>query len=768
MTLSVAGKSVTRRDLREKLTGQARYSADLKLPEMLHGAVLRSPHPHADILSVDTAQAARLPGVYATLTPFDAPLGRVAPDVPVLDSRVRFVGDEVAAVAALDAETARRALDLIRVEYGVLPFVLDSEEALQPGAVPIHPSGNLATDQPLSLERGDVSQGLAEADLILEEEYLIPTHSATPLEPRAALAAWEGDSLTVWKSSRGVHVDRAALAGALEIPQERVHVVGPHLGGGYGNKDESRLAALAAVLAQRSGRPVRLEYSREEEFVAGRVRHAAHIRMRVGVKRDGSITAIHTVATLDTGAYLSSGPGVARRTGQGPIYLYHCPNVKYEAYLAYTNRPVAGSYRALGAPQGHFALESLMDRAAEALGMDPLDFRLKNQVRPGGQPGQRTTPADEIMDGQPLEGGVPFSSNGLDQCLRLGAEAFGWRDPRPALPIPNGPYEESLKRGRGMSMMIYRGGPGGRSAAEVRVDKEGRVTLVTGLIDVGEGATTVLAQMAAEVLGTSYGDIQVVSADTRVTPLAPITAGSTATFSTGTAVVQAATQVRQELLELASTGLEAPIQELEIGDGTVFVKGDRARSMPLAEVARRMTQEVISASASVNPGSTDYIVNSFGAHFVEVEVDTDTGRVRVVRYVAVHESGRIINPNTALNQVEGGISQMLGFALSEELVTDGPTGVTLNASYLEHKCPTILDYPDIQVIFADVVDPVGPLGAKALGEVPCVGVAPAVANAIYDAIGVRFTRLPITPDRVLQALAGPIAPTESGLTARRS
>ena len=359
MTLSVAGQSVRRNDLREKLTGQARYAADLKLPDMLHGAVLRSPHPHADILSVDTGKAARLPGVFATLTPFDAPPGRVAPDVPVLDTRVRFVGDEVAAVAALDAETAKRALDLIRVEYRVLPFVLDPEEALQPGAVSIHPSGNLATEQPLSIERGDVSQGLAEADLILEEEYSVPTHSATPLEPRAALAVWEGDSLTVWKSSRGVHVDRAALAGALDIPLRDVQIIGPHLGGGYGNKDESRLAALAAVLAQRSGRPVRLEYSREEEFVAGRVRHAARIRMKVGVKKDGSITAIHTVATLDTGAYLSSGPGVARRTGQGPIYLYHCPNVKYEAYLAYTNRPVAGSYRALGAPPGAFCFGKL-------------------------------------------------------------------------------------------------------------------------------------------------------------------------------------------------------------------------------------------------------------------------------------------------------------------------------------------------------------------------------------------------------------------------
>jgi CO/xanthine dehydrogenase Mo-binding subunit len=278
------------------------------------------------------------------------------------------------------------------------------------------------------------------------------------------------------------------------------------------------------------------------------------------------------------------------------------------------------------------------------------------------------------------------------------------------------------------------------------------VTLISGLMDVGEGASTVLAQMAAEVLGVGYDDMTTHFADTSDTPNAPITAGSTATFSSGTAVVQAANQVRQQLLELASAGLEAPVQELEVAEGAVFVRGDPARRMSISDVAGRMEGPYLSASATIEPGSTDYIVNSFGAHFAQVEVDTHTGRVRVLRYVAAHDSGRIINPQTALNQVEGGISQMLGFALSEELVTDGPTGVTLNGSYLEHKSPTILDYPDIEVIFADSVDPVGPLGAKALGEVPSVGVAAAIANAVYDAIGVRFTRLPITPDRVLEAL----------------
>jgi xanthine dehydrogenase molybdenum-binding subunit len=580
MTLSVIGQSVVRRDLREKLTGEARYSADLKLPGMLYGQVLRSPHPHANILSVDTSRASQLPGVYAIVTPFDAPPGRVASDLLILDTRVKFVGDEVAAVAAVDPDVARQALELIQIEYEVLPFILEPEEALKPDAIAIHPQGNLAIGRPLSLERGDVAQGFAEADLVFEEEYDIPTHSATPLEPRAALASWEGegegDSLTVWKSSRGVHVDRAALAGALDIPQEKIRVVGPYLGAGYGNKGESRMAALAAVLARRAGRPVRIEYSRQEEFVAGRTRHAARIRLKVGVKRDGTVTAIHGIATFNAGAYQASTPGVARRAGQGMLYLYRCPNVKYQAYPAYTNRPVAGSYRALGVPQGHFALETLIDRLAEALGLDPLEFRLKNQVPPEGQPGRRASALDQIIDSQPLEGGIPFSSNGLDQCLRRGAEAFGWGQPY-ASTVPGDP---ARKRGRGMSMMIYRGGPGSVSSAQVGIDKSGQISLITGLMDVGEGASTVLTQMAAEVLGVNYEDISAVFADTASTPNASITAGSTATFSTGTAVVEAATELRQQLLELAADGLEAPVQELKAGEGLSWSKATRPGVCP--------------------------------------------------------------------------------------------------------------------------------------------------------------------------------------------
>ena len=751
-TLSVVGQSVTRRDLPEKLTGQAKYSADLKLPGMLYGHILRSPHPHANIVSIDTDAAAQVPGVLAIITPFDVPRRPVAPiaaDTLPLDTRVRFVGDEVAAVAAVDDDAARRALSLLRVEYETLPFYTDADAALAPDAVPIHPGGNLAINPPLSIGRGDVAQGFAEADLVMEETYQIACHSATPMEPRAALASWEGDTLTVWKSTRGVHVDQAALAQALDLPMNRVQIIGPFLGGGFGNKDESRMAAIAALLSQRAGQPVRIEFSREDEFIAGRTRHAGRIHLKVGAKRDGTITAIQGTSTLNTGAYAASGAGVARRAGQGIIYLYHCPNVRYESYLAYTNCPSAGSYRALGAPQGHFALETLMERIAAELGMDSLEFRLKNRVPPEGQPGPRLSPPEQIIDSQPIEGGIPFSSNGLEECLTRGAAAFGW-----ATPLTQ-PADPTKRRGKGMSMMIYRGGPGSTSAATVSVAKSGRISLLSGLMDVGEGATTVLPQMTAEILGVNDTDVETVFGDSATTPEAPITAGSTATFSTGSALVRAAAEVRRQLLELAADGLEAPVMELDIRDGQVFVQADPERSMALTDVAARMDGDAITEEVTIEvPGSADYIVNSFGAHFAEVEVDTDTGRVRVVRYVAAQDSGRIMNPRMALNQVEGAISQMLGFALSEELVTDGPTGVTLNGSYLEHKSPTIMDYPDLQVIFADTVDPVGPLGAKGLGEVPCPGVAPAIANAVYDALGLRLTELPITPDRVIRGLGG--------------
>ncbi len=739
---SVIGQSVPRRDLTGKLTGDAKYAADVQLPGMLAGKILRSPHAHATVVAVDTSAASELPGVYAIVTPFDVPDGNIAPDVPILDTEVRFVGDEVAAVAAEDEFIAQHALELIQVEYAQLPFVTDPRAAIEPGAPPVHAGGNLVGGEPIILERGNVEEGFAEADIILEDSFSTPAHSGAALEPRVAVASWDGDDLTVWKSSRGVHQDQLLLSLALGMPRDSVRVIGGAMGAGYGNKDETRLSVITAVLAQRAGRPVKIETTREEEIVAGRHRHGTFTTLKMGVKSDGTVTAVHAETIMDTGAYLSSGPGVVRRAGQGALYLYRCPNVRYDGYLTYTNTPSGGSYRALGAPQGHFALELIADRAAKAAGMDPVEFRLKNHVGPEGQPGERTTPANEIIDTQPLEGGIPFSSNGLRECIERGAEAFGWSDYSPS-------SEENLKRGKGMAILIYRGGPGGRSIARMRFEQDGTFTMISGVMDVGEGSSTVLPQIAAEALGVDYDQVAETLGDSAITPDSPITAGSTVTFSAGLAVKQAAEDLRSRLLSSASDVLDLPQSDLELD--TSGIVSQSGRGLSFADLAERTGS--VEVEASVSPGSTDFIVNSFGAHFAEVEVDTDTGAVRVLRYVAAHDSGRILNPRLAVNQVEGGVSQMLGFTLTEQMLTDPAHGATLNASFLEHKSPTILEYPDIEVIFADVIDPIGPYGAKALGEPPSVGVAPAVVNAIRDATSVEVLDLPATPDRILNLLA---------------
>ena len=744
---SVIGTSVARHDLPGKLTGEAKYTSDISLPGMLHGKIVRSPHPHARIVGIDTSAIDSLPGVHAVLTPFDAPEGRLAPDVPVLDREARYVGDEVAAVAADDEDLAEYVASLIEVEYEPLPFVTTAREAMEADSAPVHPEGNLVGGEPLTLTRGDVDEGFEQADRIFDMSFSTPAHSPAPLEPRAAVAAWEGSKLTVWKTSRGVHADRLSLASALGIERDKVRVVGATLGAGFGGKDESRLSVIAAELARRAGKPVKIEATREEEFVAGRKRHSTETTVKVGVKNDGTITAIHATTLMDTGAYLASGPGVVRRAGQAALYLYRCANVRYDGYLVYTNQPSAASYRALGAPQGHFALEVTMNHIADELGIDPLDFRLRNHVGIEGQAGERVTPASEIIDTQPVEGGIPFSSNGLRECLESGAEAFGWNDRRAANPRSAG----HIKTGSGMSMFIYRGGPGGRSSARVRLNQDGSVQLVAGLMDVGEGSTTVMAQIVAEALGVPYESVRVTFGDTAATPEAPITAGSTATFSTGTAAKQAAEELKAKILDAAAASLACGPDDLDIVDGSVVDAGGVAQ-MQLGDVASEAGAKVFDADASVMPGSRDHIVNSFGAHFAEVEVDTETGNVRVSRYVAAHDSGRILNPQLATNQVEGGVSQMLGFTLSEEMLSDPQSGVTLNASLLEHKSPTVKEYPPIEVLFADVVDPIGPFGAKALGEPPSVGPAPTVINAIHDAIGVRITDLPATPDKILDAL----------------
>jgi CO/xanthine dehydrogenase Mo-binding subunit len=652
---------------------------------------------------------------------------RLDADLLPLDPLLRFVGDEVALVAAESEAIAEDALRLIRVEYEVLPAVFDAEEALQPGAPQVHPEGNLVGGKTLALERGSVAQGFAEAARVFEDTFHTRMHAPVGMETRAALAEWDGDRLTVWKTSRAVHAsDRQTIARVLGLPLEQVRVICPNMGGGFGNKDEGRLAVLVALLARRAGRPVRLEYSRAEEFVAGRNRQEAHMRLQIGIRPDGTPTAIALHATMNAGAFVASGMNVTRRVGQGALYLYTCPNARFEGVTVYTNRPAGGSFRGLGAPLGHFALEVTIDRIAEALGVDPLDYRLRHHVTGAGQPGQRRTPPDQILPDEPVEGGVPFSSNGLRDCLLAGAERIGWRQRRQ----PNGTATGVQRRGLGMAMGIYKGGIGREGEAEVRITPDGRVEVAVGGVDVGQGSTTVLAQIAAEALGVPFERIDMVMADTGRTPPAHVTAGSSTTITTGAAVKLAAEEARRQLL-LRLDGTPEPF------DPEAIAAGRRGE---------------IVGTARVTSGSREYLTNAFAAHFTEVEVDMRTGRIRVLRYVAAHDSGRIVHPRLAENQVSGGVLQFLGIALREELLLDRQRGVTLNPNFLEHKSTSIVDFPPIEVLFPAGPDPVGPYGAKALGEPPVVPVLAAVANAVANATGVWLRDVPFTPPRVLQAM----------------
>ena len=737
------GESVTRIGITEKISGEARYTADLKFPELLHGRIVRSPHPHADILSVDDSRALGAMGVVDILTPFNVPGGKVAPDLPILDTRVRFVGDEVAVLLAENEIIANEAIEFITVEYDTLGFSVGIEQALSDDAPEIHPGGNLINGSALVEGRGDIEEGFKLANIVLEESFSTPDHHPSALEPRAAIAHWDGNLLRVYKTSRGIHADRIAISNALGLEMHQVEVVGPYLGGGFGSKDETRLAVLASVMSIRNQKPVKIELDREEEFLAGRRRHSTETTVKIGLTYSGDITAIDVETFMDTGAYLSSGPGVVRRAGQASLYLYECQNVRYRGNLVYTNTPAAGSYRALGAPQGHFALESLIDKAADSIGMDPLDFRLKNHVSSEGQPGERVTPLHSIVDTQPVEGGIPFSSNRLRECLVTGAEMIKWRE------LKNSEHTDydDVKTGVGMSMFIYRGGPGGKSTATIEALQNGKYAVVLGIMDVGEGALTVLTQIAAESLQVGVSSIQMVVGDTSQTPDSPITAGSTVTFSSGRAIISAATGLKKKLILEASEHFGVSTAELNFW-GTKIGQSEKL-SVSVSDLVSA-AGEKMSATETIEPGSADHIINSFGAHFVRLEVDESAGSVRIIQYVAVHDSGTIINPTLAQGQVRGGISQMLGYTFTEDMIIDKATGIVLNANYLDHKSPTIWEIPEIDVAFVGIDDPVGPYGAKSLGEPPSIGPAPAIANAIYDATGKRYLDLPISIDKILR------------------
>lgn len=754
--MRVVGKSPVRLDATAKVTGEARYAGDLRLPGMLHAVILRSPFPHARLRAIDAGAARALPGVRAVLTYRDvSPIAFEVLDEAsdgsdarslLLSDVVRHVGEEVAAVAADDLATAREAAALIDVEYEPLSFVLDAEAALEDGAPRLYGQSNLAGNKPIVLERGSVEEGLRQADLVFRERYRTPHTSGSPMEPRVVVARWDYGKLTVWKAGRGVYLDREQLARTLEIPADCVHVATPAVGASYGNKDESRAAALAAVLARESGQPVRLEFTREEELLFGRLRHPATIELTIGVRRDGAITAINNVTTMNTGPYVA-GAHVVRRSGHASTYLYRCPNVRFEGKVVHTNSYVAGSYRGLGAPQGHFALESLIDTVAEGLGVDPVEYRIRNIVGPEGQPGERRSDPDTYILAQPIEGGIPFSSNGLRQCLEEGAARFGWQ---PHAGRSNPGQHGPLKRGVGCAACIYQTGQASAEAV-VRLSSSGSVQLLMGTVDVGQGSSTVLAQIVAETLLAPLSAVVGRFADTAETPFSHGTFGSSTTFSSGSAAKAAAEDVVRQLRALAVPLIELPPDELE-WDGEAIRHSAEGAVIPVAELLSRSGITQVEGRARVQPGNKSHIVNAFAAHFAEVDVDVETGKVRVTRVVAAHDCGRPIHRNGVESQIRGGVIQGLGYALQERMLIN-PNGRPYTGNFVNFRIPRTDDAPEIEPVIVDIDDPVGPYGAKAVGEPAIVPTAAAIANAVYDATGVRITELPITPARMLAGLA---------------
>ena len=751
---SVIGKSVPRTDAWAKATGSAGYTDDMSLPGMLHGRLLRSPLPHARILHIDTSRALALPGVKAVITGDDLPLvrygnWRLVPstqDETVLArGKVRFVGDEVAAVAATSRDTAQEALSLIRVEYEELPAVFDIDASMAEGAPVLHEAtpGNVSVTR--NIAYGDLDAAFARSEYVREDVFTLQPVSHGYLEPCSTLATTdEQGRVTLYSSTQTPYIVQCLLASVLGLRENEVRVVKPFVGGGFGGKMELRpWDACAAFLARRTGRPVKFTLDREEELAAGRRRHPMRLRSRVGFRRDGTLTAKELTVHLDGGGYNSMGPTATFLVGNFGAMLYRYPAYRYSGFHVYTNQAPAGAMRGFGAPQALFAAESQMNLAAEELGIDPIELRLRNAMRPG----------DEIPEV------ATVSTCAFSECLEKVAQMSDWKAKRASLPRGGG-------RGVGIGCYSFITGgvfnwfntPYPFSAAEVRVYADGTAHLLTMASDIGQGSDTVLQQILAEELGIAIKDIQITAADTAMTPKGDLgTWGSRVTLMAGNAVREAARQIREELFRIVSLRFDLNvIYEMECKDGQVRVKGRKDRGIPFGQ-AVGMVQKAnrgvpLVGRGTYTPRDMGLVTPtfSFGAQVVEVEVDRETGLTRAEKVWTAHDCGRVLNPMAVEGQVSGCIQMGVGYALSEELLTR--EGRTLNASFLDYKMPGALDMPAQMSACIEVDEPRGPYGAKESGEGPISPTAPAIADAVWHATRYRCQDLPITPEKVLRAL----------------
>ncbi|WP_018313874.1 molybdopterin cofactor-binding domain-containing protein [Cupriavidus sp. UYPR2.512] len=752
MTHAVIGHSVKRTDLLDKVTGNARYVADMPFPGLLFGKMKRCNVAHARIRGIDTSRALALPGVKAVLTHENVPRvlhagsphprsASVTCDQYILDDKVRYWGEGVAAVAAISEEIAERAVELIEVEYETLPAVFTTEDAERSDAPRIHdrePGGNLVLP-PVIIKRGDVEAGFAEADFILEGLYEGGRPTPAYMEPNVCTTSWDGNgNLTVWISTQTAFMVRGIMAEVLGLPLHKVRVLVDHMGGGFGAKqDLFQQEFLCALLARETRRPVRMEYTREETFLGGRTRHPARIWLRQGFRNDGTITARQAKVVFNSGAYGSHGPGVTNVGTAAMVSLYRCDNVLLEGRCVYTNSPIAGAFRGYGVVQTYYALDVQMDEAAAHLGIDPAELKLKNAVREG----------DIAPSNHPLIG------HGLEACIEKGMELVDWPALRQRPRATSGPLRTGWGLGCEMHGSSAYPGIKEQGNAIIKMNEDGTVVLLTGAAGLGTGAHTALAQIVAEELSLPFEAVSVVHGDTDVVPWDIGAFASHTTYMVGKAAQMAAGEIKRQLFERAAKLMECETEALTLTAGVIAVRDRDGPTLTVREAV--MPRKGIPAAQLV--GTATYHPTksySFAAHFVEVAVDTETGFITVQQVVPVHDVGKVIHPVAAAGQIEGGIQQGIGHTLYEDYQIDMRTGRSLNANFVDYKMPLAMDMPEIRTVILEAApDPGGPFGAKGVGEDPIVAIGPAIANAVFDAIGVRFRHYPIKPEQVLQALA---------------
>ena len=777
-TYQTVGKPEKKVDAIKLVQGKPAFTADLDMRGMLYARVLRSPHAHAFIKNIDATKARELKGVAAVLTWQDIPrvvystAGQSDPipgplDTFSLDQKVRFVGDRVAMVAAETPEIAEQALSLIDVEYEILPAILDSREAMNPDAIKIHdepeyvnfadsnPEKNLAAH--IRIDIGDVEKGFAEADEIFEAEYEVPKVQQAHIEPHVCVTYWDEDDRLVIRTSTQVpfHV-RRMLAPVLNLPVKRIRVIKPRIGGGFGGKQEVLMEDVPAHLTIATRRPVIYEYTREEEFIGARSRHPMKVKMKTGVKRDGTITANSMYALSDTGAYGCHALTVTGNTGHKSMALYvgngdyrKAPNIRFYADIVYTNTPPAGAFRGYGVPQGYWPVDRHMEKIARALKLDPIEFRLKNAIHPG-EYHPFSTAWNEGREPRP----EIIHTVGLEQCVAQARAAIGWDDKfgNERWRVGNPPHK---RKGIGVAMVMQgtaipyldMGG------ASVKMNDDGSFNLLVGATDLGTGSDTVLAQMAAETLGVPVEDMITYSSDTDFTPFDKGAYASSTTYISGTAAVKAAEKCAERIRVRATMILGLPESEAaKIRLANRQAIAPDGRSVPFTEIAldslhKNNQEQIMGVASYVSPVSPP----PFAAQFAEVTVDTQTGAFTVDRLVMAVDSGVIVNPLTASGQIEGGMTQALGYAVCEEMRYD-EKGNAIERDLDRYHIFRADEMPALETIFVETFEPSHPFGVKAVAEIPMDGVAPAVGNAILDALGVNVDEIPATPERVWNAL----------------